>query len=40
MRKFEQLRAVLKHRIDSEQLTVAPGAYDALTARAIEAAGW
>lgn len=40
MRKFEQRRAALKSRIDTGLLTVAPGAYDALTARAIEAAGW
>lgn len=40
MRKFEQRRAELKHRIDTGMLTVAPGAYDALTARAVEAAGW
>lgn len=40
MRRFEVLREALRDRIDSGQLTVAPGAYDALTARAIEAAGW
>ncbi len=40
MRKFEERRATLKDRIDSTLLTVAPGAYDALTARAVEAAGW
>jgi len=40
MRKFEERRAALKDRIDRKELTVAPGAYDALTARAVEAAGW
>lgn len=39
MRKFEQRRAELKNRIDTGMLTVAPGASDALTARAVEAAG-
>jgi 2-methylisocitrate lyase-like PEP mutase family enzyme len=40
MRKFETIRAGFKDRIDRGELTVAPGAYDAMSARAIEAAGW
>ena len=40
MKKFEILRAGLREKIDKRELVVAPGCYDALTARAIEKAGW
>jgi len=40
MKKFEILRAKLREKIEKRELVVAPGAYDALTARAIEKAGW
>ena len=40
MRKFETIRAGLKDRIDRGELTIAPGAFDAMTARAVETAGW
>ncbi len=40
MDRFKLLRAQLRAKIDRHELVVAPGAYDALTARAIEKAGW
>jgi 2,3-dimethylmalate lyase len=40
MRKFERLRANMKGKIEKRELIVAPGAYDALSARVIERAGF
>src|SRR4030042_1397227 len=38
MKRFERLRAELKKKVDKRKLVVAPGAYDALTARVVEKA--
>ena len=40
MRKFERLRAKMREKIEKRDLIVAPGAYDALSARVIERAGF
>jgi 2-methylisocitrate lyase-like PEP mutase family enzyme len=40
MEKFKKLRVKLREKIDKKEMVVAPGSYDALTARAIEKAGW
>jgi 2,3-dimethylmalate lyase len=40
MKKYERLRALLKGKVNKRDLVVAPGAYDALTARVIEKAGF
>ena len=40
MKRFERLRAELKKKVDKRKLVVAPGAYDALTARVVEKAGF
>ncbi len=40
MRRFERLRAELRKKVDKRKLVVAPGAYDALTARVVEKAGF
>lgn len=40
MKRFERLRAELKEKVDKRKLVVAPGAYDALTARVIEKVGF
>lgn len=40
MRRFELLRAKMKEKIQERDLIVAPGAYDALSARVIERAGF
>jgi 2-methylisocitrate lyase-like PEP mutase family enzyme len=40
MKRFEVLRAQLKHKIDQGELVVALGAHDALSARAFEKAGY
>ena len=40
MEKFKKLRAQLRERVDKKELVVAPGAYDALTARVFEKAGY
>ena len=40
MKKFERLRAKLREKVERRELLVAPGAYDALSARIIERAGF
>ena len=40
MKKFETMRAKLKEKVEKRELVVAPGAYDALTARVVEKAGF
>jgi 2-methylisocitrate lyase-like PEP mutase family enzyme len=40
MKKFERLRAKLREKVERRELVVAPGAYDALSARVIERAGF
>ncbi len=40
MKKFEHLRAKLRERVEKRELVIAPGAYDALSARVIERAGF
>jgi 2-methylisocitrate lyase-like PEP mutase family enzyme len=40
MKRFERMRARLKEKVDKRELVVAPGAYDALTARVVEKAGF
>jgi len=40
MEKFKRLRARLREKLNRRELVVAPGAYDALTARVFEKAGY
>ncbi len=40
MKRFELLRAELREKVERRKLVVAPGAYDALTARVVEKAGF
>lgn len=40
MKKFERLRAQLRHKIESGEMVVALGAHDALSARVYEVAGF
>lgn len=40
MKRFERLRAELREKVERRKLVVAPGAYDALTARVVEKAGF
>jgi 2-methylisocitrate lyase-like PEP mutase family enzyme len=40
MKQFENLRAKLREKVAKRELVVAPGAYDALSARVIERAGF
>ena len=40
MEKFKILRARLREKVDKRELVIAPGAYDALTARIFEKAGY
>jgi 2,3-dimethylmalate lyase len=40
MKKFERLRAKLREKVERRELVVAPGSYDALSARVIERAGF
>lgn len=40
MKKFERLRAKLREKVEKRELVVAPGSYDALSARVVERAGF
>jgi len=40
VKKFTTLRALLRKKVEKRELVVAPGAYDALTARVFEKAGY